>query len=192
MNFSIFGKQIIVHNFFSRGPPGNLEPSCGGRNRFPMSSNGKSLKRGTILMLSVVGRDTARNKYDELKRPPTQVNLIDDDDDNDLQVLAVKRVPKPAPSKTSQPRTTQIVDLTVESPRRLGLSTGNPSLPLPSNNNPNALKCSICLDNVSYPTSTICGHLFCEACIRLAVRQTGLCPTCRKKLTLKQIHRVYL
>lgn len=130
------------------------------------------------------------------------VNVDDDgmddglqDTEHDLQILAVKtRVPS-GPPVTPKPR--QMVDLTVDSPEPFDLTTVNLSSPpqpqrSATGNSRDVLRCSICLDSVSHPTSTICGHLFCEACIRLAVRQTGLCPTCRRKLSIRQVHRVYL
>ena len=40
------------------------------------------------------------------------------------------------------------------------------------------LKCPICLELVYEPVLTICGHLFCQKCVRSQTQ----CPTCRKKL----------
>jgi len=57
------------------------------------------------------------------------------------------------------------------------------------------LTCSICqytiAESKSPLTSTVCGHLFCQRCIRKAVRVTKSCPTCRKSIKLKDVHRVY-
>ena len=41
-------------------------------------------------------------------------------------------------------------------------------------------------------TSTTCGHVFCDKCIRSAVQMQNKCPTCRKKLSLKQLHPIFL
>ncbi|DAZ95853.1 TPA: hypothetical protein N0F65_009127 [Lagenidium giganteum] len=54
-----------------------------------------------------------------------------------------------------------------------------------------ALKCSICLDVMEDMTSTICGHVYCCKCIRLAIRVTGKCPLCQRKLLPKDIHGLY-
>lgn len=35
-------------------------------------------------------------------------------------------------------------------------------------------------------------HVFCEECIRMAIRAQKRCPTCRKNLTVRQLHRIYL
>lgn len=40
--------------------------------------------------------------------------------------------------------------------------------------------------------STTCGHVFCDQCIRSAVQLQSKCPTCRKKLTLRQLHPIFL
>ena len=40
--------------------------------------------------------------------------------------------------------------------------------------------------------TTQCGHIFCNVCIRNSISTLHRCPTCRKKLTLKQYHHLYL
>eukprot|EP00920_Eleutheroschizon_duboscqi_P035300 GHVT01085228.1.p1 GENE.GHVT01085228.1~~GHVT01085228.1.p1 ORF type:complete len:502 (+),score=30.16 GHVT01085228.1:188-1693(+) len=43
------------------------------------------------------------------------------------------------------------------------------------------------------PTSTKCGHLFCEQCIRMLVRTDPHCPMCRSSLRgIHSWHRIYL
>ena len=42
------------------------------------------------------------------------------------------------------------------------------------------------------PVVTKCGHFYCDACIKDAVRNTKMCPTCRTKLTAKGFRPVYL
>lgn len=54
-----------------------------------------------------------------------------------------------------------------------------------------ALKCSICLDVIEDMTSTKCGHVYCAKCIRLAIRVTGKCPLCQRKLQPHDIHGLY-
>ena len=68
-----------------------------------------------------------------------------------------------------------------------------------SSNGPVEINCPICFDSITeikarghYLVSTVCGHLFCGDCLEAAVKQTKQCPTCRKKLTKKQFHKVYL
>ncbi|XP_070505761.1 E3 ubiquitin-protein ligase RNF4-like [Chironomus tepperi] len=46
------------------------------------------------------------------------------------------------------------------------------------------LTCPICLDSVvnRTPVSTICGHIFCQACIIQALGNAKKCPMCKKAL----------
>jgi hypothetical protein len=62
---------------------------------------------------------------------------------------------------------------------------------------PAQLKCSICLELSSTKTkicSTNCGHLFCEGCLDDVFAMAGpkKCPNCRKGITKKGCHRVFL
>ncbi|RWS29903.1 E3 ubiquitin-protein ligase RNF4-like isoform X1 [Leptotrombidium deliense] len=62
------------------------------------------------------------------------------------------------------------------------------------------IKCSVCLEDVNSIESkgdrklisTNCGHIFCETCIKETIRNTKSCPTCRKKLTQKSYHPIFL
>ncbi|MQM16382.1 hypothetical protein Taro_049338 [Colocasia esculenta] len=52
--------------------------------------------------------------------------------------------------------------------------------------------CAICWGKMVDETSTICGHIFCQGCIKAAIQAQKKCPTCRRSLTMKNIHRVFL
>lgn len=55
--------------------------------------------------------------------------------------------------------------------------------------------CPICFEKLGgevLPMTTICGHIFCKKCITRAVKTSKRCPTCRKNVTIKKIHAVYL
>ncbi|BBN10346.1 E3 ubiquitin-protein ligase RNF4 [Marchantia polymorpha subsp. ruderalis] len=55
------------------------------------------------------------------------------------------------------------------------------------------LTCPICMDVMREETSTVCGHIFCRACISGAIATQQKCPTCRRKLSSnKCTHRIYL
>jgi len=54
------------------------------------------------------------------------------------------------------------------------------------------LSCAICMDKMKEETTTICGHVFCKKCIVRAIEVYKQCPSCRKKLTMKSIHRIYI
>lgn len=53
--------------------------------------------------------------------------------------------------------------------------------------------CPICMSTLVSPCSTVCGHIFCEGCIKSAIQVKKQCPTCRTKLTMKNnFHKVFL
>lgn len=54
------------------------------------------------------------------------------------------------------------------------------------------LTCAICMDSMKEETSTICGHIFCRSCIASAIQIQKKCPTCRRKLSMTNIHRIFL
>ncbi|XP_028809287.1 E3 ubiquitin-protein ligase RNF4 [Denticeps clupeoides] len=64
---------------------------------------------------------------------------------------------------------------------------------------PGSVSCPICMDSYSevidsgrLMVSTKCGHLFCSQCLRDSLSHVHSCPTCRKKLTHKQYHPIYI
>ncbi|KAK7280432.1 hypothetical protein RJT34_25496 [Clitoria ternatea] len=53
--------------------------------------------------------------------------------------------------------------------------------------------CPICMSQFTEEMSTRCGHIFCNQCIRAAIYTQGKkCPTCRKRVNLKDLRRVFL
>ena len=47
--------------------------------------------------------------------------------------------------------------------------------------------CAICMDELSNPTITKCGHIYCYECIHLCLSNKKLCPLCKKELNLKDL-----
>uniref|UniRef100_A0A0D9XA03 RING-type domain-containing protein n=1 Tax=Leersia perrieri TaxID=77586 RepID=A0A0D9XA03_9ORYZ len=52
--------------------------------------------------------------------------------------------------------------------------------------------CPVCLNKLEQPSTTKCGHIFCESCIKQSIKAQKKCPTCRTSLGMKSFHRVYL
>lgn len=68
-----------------------------------------------------------------------------------------------------------------------------------SRSTPGTISCPVCLDAYSeivesgrLVVSTRCGHVFCSQCLRDALTSSHTCPTCRKKLTHRQYHPLYI
>ncbi|KAM9413204.1 E3 ubiquitin-protein ligase RNF4 isoform 2-T5 [Salvelinus alpinus] len=64
---------------------------------------------------------------------------------------------------------------------------------------PGTVSCPVCMDSYAeiiesgrLVVSTKCGHLFCSQCLRDSLSRSHTCPTCRKKLTHKQYHPIYI
>lgn len=107
----------------------------------------------------------------------------------------------PQQQQQQQPLTaTQMVDQ-VHCSRVASLMATQPMAPpSPPPREQPTLSCMVCLESWAKiqadPTrtmcSTNCGHLFCSSCIAQVVRQKKQCPMCRKKLTKKQYHPIYI
>ncbi|XP_066390516.1 uncharacterized protein [Miscanthus floridulus] len=52
--------------------------------------------------------------------------------------------------------------------------------------------CPICWNKMEEPSTTTCGHVFCDTCIKQAIKIQKKCPTCRKGLKMNSAHRIYL
>uniref|UniRef100_A0A3P8S3D1 Ring finger protein 4 n=1 Tax=Amphiprion percula TaxID=161767 RepID=A0A3P8S3D1_AMPPE len=64
---------------------------------------------------------------------------------------------------------------------------------------PGMISCPVCLDVYSeivesgrLVVATRCGHVFCSQCLRDALTSSHTCPTCRKRLTCRQYHPLYV
>lgn len=68
-----------------------------------------------------------------------------------------------------------------------------------SRSTPGTISCPVCLDSYTeivesgrLVVSTRCGHVFCSQCLRDALTSSHTCPTCRKRLTHRQYHPLYI
>ncbi|OVA03802.1 zinc finger protein [Macleaya cordata] len=52
--------------------------------------------------------------------------------------------------------------------------------------------CPVCMGPLVEEMSTKCGHIFCKKCIKAAITAQSKCPTCRRKLAMKDTIRIYL
>lgn len=114
--------------------------------------------------------------------PGTDLDLLDFDIDNDMwnDMNMLCDIIRPSNAAGTSVNTPQA-----------GASAAVPERP----STPEGWSCPICLESktaVPEIMSTTCGHIFCGTCIRSAVRIHKKCPTCRKKLTVKQFHKIFL
>lgn len=47
--------------------------------------------------------------------------------------------------------------------------------------------CVICMDEITNPTLTVCGHLYCYDCIKICLNNKKICPMCKKDLNGKDL-----
>lgn len=74
--------------------------------------------------------------------------------------------------------------------QRENVQIAEPSPPKPPKEP--TFSCPICMGPLVEEMTTKCGHIFCKSCIKAAITVQGKCPTCRRKVTARDIHRVYL
>ncbi|CAG9856388.1 unnamed protein product [Phyllotreta striolata] len=84
------------------------------------------------------------------------------------------------------------VDLTVESVSDQP-STSQSTAEPPQKQKTVRISCPICLrdDDISFG-ATVCGHIFCMDCLPSTIKAKKCCPICRKKLTMKQYHPLFI
>ncbi|XP_002127744.2 uncharacterized protein LOC100182651 isoform X2 [Ciona intestinalis] len=105
-------------------------------------------------------------------------------------------------SNQSQPtpaRRTDTARSSTASASRVMIPPETPTVIDPRFQNLPEINCPVCLETLktilsqgNEIRSTVCGHVFCHNCISLAIRSSKKCPTCRRKLTLKNVHPLYL
>lgn len=78
--------------------------------------------------------------------------------------------------------------------RSSSLPALSPERPATSKRDIPQIQCPICLDDfpLNQMWTTLCGHGFCEPCIRNCIQTRKKCPTCNTKCTIKQIHRLFI
>ena len=152
---------------------------------------------GTIVDLTVTSpsppintspqRRRNRNRYRmdsvEILEPQRELQIETVIDDLDLPQLATGFIHKAKENKDQSP-------------------SDNPTTSTSDNvavTNAPTWTCPICFDSLQQLQqgnisrySTVCGHVFCQPCIHDSVKNMRKCPACRKKLTLKQIHPIFI
>jgi peroxin-10 len=50
-----------------------------------------------------------------------------------------------------------------------------------------SLQCSLCMSQIAYPSTPLCGHIFCWCCIIESLQAKPECPVCRKPCLPQQV-----
>ena len=133
----------------------------------------------------------------EIVNASTAVNqsngIVDEDDDDDIIIVSERIVVNPVPSEL---RNEILIGSSPVSPspnkkRKANDESATKSTQLPTESRI-SVECTICMEESRNISCGICGHAFCTKCLTEWVRREHKCPLCRRKLTMKQIHRVYL
>ncbi|KAK3871917.1 hypothetical protein Pcinc_022981 [Petrolisthes cinctipes] len=155
------------------------------------------------------------NRDRDAPRTPEFLQELDD-----LLAEMEGRMPPPAPPPPAQPQASapQILPLHQQQPLTAAqmvaqehcnrvanlmatqpLATQPLAPPSPPPREQPTISCMVCLDSLATiqassrtMCSTNCGHLFCSPCITEVVKQKKQCPVCRKKLTKKQYHPLFI
>lgn len=107
-------------------------------------------------------------------------------------VLSVRLLPPKKRNRTSKsPKETPVINLDESTPDEgAAAARVNDSV----NGDSNVLSCPICLEYLTSkrkPTSTRCGHVYCEECIQQTLTMSKKCPKCQAGITPKSCIRLY-
>lgn len=117
------------------------------------------------------------------RKPVSRTNLTAAE-----EVSLLKTVKLPRRASASKPK--EILVIPSEPPATATAKTG--TIEQASSGNPASKRCPICFDSLQNPSVTLCGHVYCTECITTVARSTKQCPICRKKLTVKGFHPLFL
>ena len=121
-------------------------------------------------------------------RPPSPRASTDNDDDDRHSDDARDSDHADGPARNPSQ---DVVDLTSDAvPPHPDMAPPPP--PGPPTPPPAAHMCTICQEEAEEMASTKCGHVFCFACLHMAIKLSKRCPTCRAKAKLTDIRRIYL
>uniref|UniRef100_A0A7S0QQ73 RING-type domain-containing protein n=1 Tax=Cryptomonas curvata TaxID=233186 RepID=A0A7S0QQ73_9CRYP len=120
-------------------------------------------------------------------------------DDNGVAVAASSRRRPVGESHASIVDLTSVCDDTVavvesrsSGSKKMKASPEVSAIPEERGDLPAEIHCLICHKDMENPSSTKCGHLFCDRCIRLQLKSKKECPSCHKKAEARDLRKVFL
>ncbi|CAN4102085.1 unnamed protein product [Withania somnifera] len=94
--------------------------------------------------------------------------------------------------RVSTNQTTNSVDVHIDLGGQSGQKRVDLKSAIPAPPKEPTFNCPVCMGPLVEEMSTKCGHIFCKACIKASIATQGKCPTCRRKIGIKDTIRVYL
>uniref|UniRef100_A0A0E0FXN8 RING-type domain-containing protein n=2 Tax=Oryza TaxID=4527 RepID=A0A0E0FXN8_ORYNI len=134
---------------------------------------------------------------DDSETTPGQAGDAVDEHVDILLSLTLGRYPRHGHQRSSNISTSPVIHI-IDTPSNVlkleFLQYTYQALPEPEKAVPKepTFNCPVCMNELVEPSSTICGHIFCKQCIKASIQAQKKCPTCRRKLTMNNFHRVYL
>lgn len=117
------------------------------------------------------------------RKPVSRANLTAAEE---VSLLKTVKLPR----RAAAPKPKEILVIPSEPPAAATAKTGTTEQA--SSGNPAPKRCPICFDSLQNPSVTLCGHVYCTECITTVAKSTKQCPICRKKLTVRGFHPLFL
>ncbi|KAM3325823.1 E3 ubiquitin-protein ligase RNF4 isoform X1 [Capsicum chacoense] len=165
--------------------PGDVPPVQRGSSSTPAPIDVEALDDDVIIISSPRELAEVQNSC---MRTRGQVILVDEDSDDRLLKSNNRNKRKRVPTNQS----TIMGDVYINLEANSSLKEGAAQSAIPPKPIEPTFSCPICMGNLVEEMSTICGHIFCKICIKASIAAQGKCPTCRRKITIKDTIRVYL
>lgn len=118
---------------------------------------------------------------DKKPKPPTVINLVDDDDIPLTLATPVQEVKKSTPQMQPKP-----------TPPSISQQTQTITTPQQETSTQKQFTCIICSDPAKEPTAARCGHICCYECWVYWLKQKLECPICRKRTREKFLTKLYV
>mmetsp|Transcript_22527 Transcript_22527/g.62236 ORF Transcript_22527/g.62236 Transcript_22527/m.62236 type:complete len:201 (+) Transcript_22527:84-686(+) len=140
-------------------------------------------------------RKRRRGQREKNKAVCVDLTSLSDSDPDEVQCILERRAPpraqQPTLASSSQQRYL-LPQQQVNAGRPMAAPSAAALPALPPASEGTGIKCPVCLDPITQMSTTHCGHVFCMPCIKDCIKAQKRCPKCRKPLTMKQVHRVFL
>jgi len=202
--FSIVYICYLIHRaiyIVMRG--GNGVPSQSGQLVFQQQNPAQvaSGDDGVIIMSEqrVYNNNYRNTEEDVLGNTPhrrcarQEENVVDLTEEPDFEVVSSTVVPRPLRARKSIKKKARYDPILQHM-----MSTSAPvAQEAPQEPKRSAPVCGICMEPMGPQTERAmaagnCGHVYCKECLKLSVKKTRKCPTCRKSIQTRHIRSIFL